>query len=198
MPGPLNNAKRHAALPGKLGWVSTAFAVLGVGAAGLPWTGLVGGTGDLALMLALWGAAGIGLALAMRPMPEWRAVAAGFLLLLLTGLFETFAHHLGREALTMLVVLGLLAQGVATIILALRLSARVAPWRAAAASGLCALGVGLFMIAGWPDHSLRLVAGLSGVAFLACAAALLRLAGAIRTARHVAPSSPLHSGSRRA
>ncbi|MBN2905820.1 MAG: hypothetical protein JXJ18_03820 [Rhodobacteraceae bacterium] len=160
----------------RLGLAGAAFGLLGIGAALLPQIGWVGLDGDMALVLAGWGAVGVGFARVVRPIPEWRGFALFFAGLLLAGVAAVITGHVDLNGLAMLVILGLLAHGILSVLFGLRVSGRLEGWRGVVASGLCALGVGLFMIVGWPDRSVRLVGLLLGVTFLATALALILLA----------------------
>ncbi|TCP40026.1 hypothetical protein [Rhodovulum marinum] len=151
------------------------FGLLGLAATLLPRVAWIGEAADMAVLLALWGALGLGFARLARPIPEWRAFSAFFAALCLAGTGAGLAGPLRLSELIVLIVLGLLAQGILSVLFGLHISPRYRGWQSAVASGLCALGAGLFMIAGWPDRSARLVGLLLGVTFLTTALSLVRL-----------------------
>lgn len=176
MHGPGHGLIESTPLTSGLVAVGAAFGLLGFGAALLPRTGWVGVNAELALVLAGWGLVGLGFARVLRPVPEWRSFAVFFAGLLCAGLGAVLAGPVDPKGLTMLIVIGLLAHGILSVLFGLHVSPQNAAWRGAVASGLCALGVGLFMVAGWPDRSDRLVGLLLGGTFLATALAFVRLA----------------------
>ncbi|ARE38620.1 hypothetical protein RGUI_0479 [Rhodovulum sp. P5] len=158
--------------------IGAAFGMLGVGAALLPRTGWVTADVEMGLVLSGWSLTGLGFVGLLRPIPEWRAYAVFFACLLCAGLVAVQAGPVGPHGLTMLIVIGLLAHGVLSVLFGLHLSGQRPGWRSAVASGVCALGAGLFMIAGWPDRSVRLVGLLLGATFLATSVSFLRMARA--------------------
>lgn len=176
MGGVGNRAHGTGFAGGRLASAGGAFAALGAVAALLPRTGWVGLDIGMALVLAAWGTVGLGFACMVHPVPDWRPFAGFFTGLGAAGLVSLTLSPVDPNGLTILIVLGLLAQGVLSVMFGLQVSPRLPGWRGAVASGRGALGAGLYMVAGWPDRSARLVGLFLGATFLATALALLRLA----------------------
>jgi len=162
--------KRH------LGWVITAYAVLGLLCLLVPAALAPAAPVFVAVMMLAWGGLGLGSALVMRPFPEYRPTAAGFGVLALLGLgFVVFPGHSGTALQTMILVAAFLVAGIAEIFFALRLSRDIRCWPWLAASGGVALVMGFIVLICWPDLPTGVLGLLSGLNFLSTALALAML-----------------------
>jgi uncharacterized membrane protein HdeD (DUF308 family) len=135
----------------------------------------------IAAAMAIWGALGLVLSLAMRPFPEWRVSAAAFGLLGLLGLAVLAFPGIGAEILTLFLVAAFLAEGIVSILIGLRLSSETTGWVWMMASGAASLVVGLVVLIGWPGTAMWLLGVLLGLNFLSTGLSLLALRRAIAT-----------------
>ncbi len=105
--------------------VGIVFAVIGGLAILLPAWATLAGELLIAWMLVLWGAAGLWFAWEMRPAQEWRYAAAAFGVTFLLGLVFLLFPGAGIETLTIVIVMVFLIEGIVSILLGLRISARL-------------------------------------------------------------------------
>lgn len=129
----------------------------------------------VAILLLLWGAAGIAWALSMRPQREWLPVLVLSLMVLALGLIFLLRPGVGVETLTTLLVVVLLAEGLGSILLALRLRALLPRWGWMAASGAASLLLALVILSGWPGTAAWTLGLLLGINFLTTGLALVLL-----------------------
>ncbi|WP_127107223.1 HdeD family acid-resistance protein [Pararhodobacter zhoushanensis] len=118
----------------------------------------------VASLLTLWGAAGLWFSWAIRPSSEWRYGVAGFGLLFIAGLALVLFPVAGIAALTVVMMLSFLMEGILSILYGLRSSAQVSTWEWLVFSGLCSFAAGLVILFGWPwtaGWTLGLVMGLN-------------------------------------
>ena len=126
-----------------VGWI---FVAMGALAILLPVAATVAAEALVAWLLVIWGVAGLWFAWEMRPAPEWRYGAATFALTLALGLVFARFPRAGIETLTIVMVLAFLMEGVVSILLGLRTSARAANWGWLVVNGLCSLAVGVISV----------------------------------------------------
>ncbi|MCB1397288.1 MAG: DUF308 domain-containing protein [Rhodobacter sp.] len=156
-----------------LGWVISAYAVLGLLCLLAPVTLAPAAPVFVAVMMLGWGGLGLGSALVMRPFPEYRPTAIGFGVLALLGLgFVLFPGHGDTALQTMILVAAFLVGGIGEIFFALRLSRDISTWPWLAISGVVALVMGFIVLVYWPDLPTGVLGVLSGLNFLSTALAL--------------------------
>lgn len=160
-----------------VGWI---FVAMGASAILLPVAATVAAEALVAWLLVIWGVAGLWFAWEMRPAPEWRYGAATFALTLALGLVFALFPRAGIETLTIVMVLAFLMEGVVSILLGLRTSARAANWGWLVVNGLCSLAVGVIVLIGWPGTAAWSLGLLMGLNFLTTGISLLMLSGAFR------------------
>ena len=161
----------------RLRTVGLILAGLGAVAILLPGAATLGAEMLVASMLTIWGAVGLWFAAAIRPAPEWRTGAAAFGLLFLLGLALVLFPVAGIEALTVLMLLGFLMEGILSILFALRASDRVANWGWLVFSGLCSFAAGIVVLFGWPWTASWTLGLMMGLNFLSTGLSLVMLAG---------------------
>ena len=170
------------ALPRSLRTLGLVFLALGALAIALPAAATIAVEQLVALLLLVWGAAGIGLARALRPAQGWQAIAAIFALVLLLGLIFLFYPRAGISTLTMILAAVFLIEGVASIAYGWRLRDRMRNWGWMVFSGASALGLGLLITSGWPGTAAFTLGLLTGLNFLSTGLSLILLALAMTPA----------------
>ncbi len=156
--------------------VGAAFAALGVLAIMAPVWATITAELLVAWILFFWGIVGVGFALSMRPAQEWVYAAGLFCVVLLLGLVFLVFPGVGVSTLTVILMLIFLVEGAVSIILGLRLSGALKNWGWMVFSGVCALGVGLVILFGWPESIAGLVLGLlMGLNFLSTGLTMILL-----------------------
>jgi uncharacterized membrane protein HdeD (DUF308 family) len=162
--------------------VGGIFIILGFMAIVLPIWATLAVEQLVAGLLLVWGAAGIGFALSMRPMSEWRITAATFAMVLVIGaIFLVFPQD-GVATLTFILIAAFLIEGVVSILFALRLRETMPQWGWMLFSGLAALLLGLMILSGWPGTKAWTLGLLVGLNFLTSGVSLIALAVALRSA----------------
>jgi uncharacterized membrane protein HdeD (DUF308 family) len=157
------------------------FIILGVMAIVLPVWATLAVEQVIAGLLLVWGAAGIGFALSMRPLSEWLFTAVTFaMILVIGGLFLIFPQD-GMATLTFILIAAFLIDGVVSILFALRLRETMPQWRWMLFSGLVALALGLMILSGWPGTEAWTMGLLVGLNFLTSGASLIALAVALKS-----------------
>jgi uncharacterized membrane protein HdeD (DUF308 family) len=167
-------ASGHRASP-SLRWLAIAFLALGAAALLAPAAATVAITVLIAALMMFWGLCGVWLAFEMRHFPEWRFSAAAFSLLAACGALFLALPGAGEEVLTLLVVAGLLAEGVISIFMGMRLRSARQGERGLIASGAVSLVIGLIVLIDWPTSADLLLGIVLGINFLATGASLLVL-----------------------
>lgn len=162
--------------PKRLTAIGIVFALVGVLAILLPAWATLASELLIAWMLTLWGAVGIWFAWEMRPAREWRFAAAAFGLTCVLGLAFLLFPGVGIAALTMVTMVVFLMEGIVSILLGLRMSARLGNWGWLIFSGACSLIVGLIILFGWPETATWTLGLLLGVNFLSTGLSLVMLA----------------------
>jgi uncharacterized membrane protein HdeD (DUF308 family) len=158
------------------------FIILGFMAIVLPIWATLAVEQLVAGLLLVWGAAGIGFALSMRPLSEWLFTAVTFAMILVIGaLFLIFPQD-GVATLTFILIAAFLIEGVVSILFALRLRETIPQWVWMLFSGLVALLLGLMILSGWPGTEAWTLGLLVGFNFLTSGASLIALAVAINSA----------------
>ena len=163
-----------------LGLVGVILAVLGVLAILLPSVATFGAELLVAWMLTLWGAIGLWFSWAIRPAPEWRYGVAAFGLLFVLGVALVLFPLAGIAALTVLMMLSFLMEGVLSILFALRTSAHVSNWGWLVFSGLCSFAAGIVILFGWPWTASWTLGLMLGLNFLSTGLSLVMLARSVR------------------
>jgi uncharacterized membrane protein HdeD (DUF308 family) len=158
-----------------LGLVGIILAVLGVLAILLPSVATFGAELLVAWMLTLWGAVGLWFSWAIRPAPEWRYGAAAFGLLFVLGVALVLFPLAGIAALTVLMMLSFLMEGVLSILFGLRSSAHVSNWGWLVFSGLCSFVAGIVILFGWPWTASWTLGLMLGLNFLSTGLSLVML-----------------------
>ena len=173
MPYPAGAARRASLAPlAGAGWGFLALgtlAVLAPLAAGRATVELLGAA------MVLWGGFGAAAAAAMRPEAGGRGAALAFGLLAALGAAFLLFPAAGMEALALVIVAGLLLEGVASILFALRISGRERRWGWMLASGAAALAAGLAVLVGRPGTADWLVGTVLGLDFATTGVAMLAL-----------------------
>lgn len=171
------------AASGRLMAVGIVFAALGALAILLPARATLAVERLAVWMLALWGAAGLWFSWEMRPAREWRFGAVLFAAALLLGLIFALFPGAGIAALTIVLMIVFLLEGIVSILLGLRMSGQRRSWGWMVFSGICSLLVGLVILMGWPETAVWTLGLLLGLNFLSTGLALIMLAATTRAAR---------------
>ncbi|MFN5999544.1 MAG: HdeD family acid-resistance protein [Paracoccaceae bacterium] len=167
-PGPLRPM-------GKLTAIGLFFVVLGLLATALPAWATIAVEQLVAVLLLVWGAAGLGFGLSLRPNPEWRMTTALFVLVLALGMIFLVFPQDGVQTMTMLLIAVYLIQGAASISVGLGLRGKVRAWGLLLLSGVASLVLGLLILTGWPGTAAWTLGMLTGLNFLANGIALILL-----------------------
>ena len=179
---PPNSNKLPGGSPHNLILLGGIFVILGFMAIVLPVWATLAVEKLVAGLLLVWGAAGIGFALSMRPFSEWVVTVVTFAMILAIGaLFLVFPRD-GLATLTIILIAAFLIEGVVSIIFALRLREVVPQWGWMFFSGAAALVIGLMILSGWPGTEAWTLGLLVGLNFLTSGISLIALAVAIRSA----------------
>ncbi|MFZ5963033.1 HdeD family acid-resistance protein [Thalassococcus sp. BH17M4-6] len=163
--------------------VGIILALLGALAILLPTIATFGAELLVAWMLTLWGAVGLWFSWAIRPVPEWRYGFAAFGLLFVMGVALVLFPLAGIAALTVLMMLSFLMEGLLSILFGLRSSAHVSNWGWLVFSGLCSFAAGLVILFGWPWTASWTLGLMLGLNFLSTGLSLVMLAKPARSAR---------------
>ena len=162
-------------------WTGAVFLALGLAAIALPAWATVAVEQLVAFLLLVWGAAGIGFALAMRPVAEWRLTAALFAGVLMLGAIFLIFPRSGIETMTMLLVAVFLIEGIAILTIGFGMQGLVPNWGFVVASGLASLGLGVLILTGWPGTAAWTLGLLISINFLSNGIMLIGLGRAIAT-----------------
>lgn len=162
-----------------LTWTGAAFLALGLAAIALPAWATVAVEQLVAALLLVWGAAGIGFALSMRPAAEWRMTAAIFAGVLVLGAIFLIFPRDGIETMTILLVAVFLIEGIATVTIGFGMRAVLPNWSFLVVSGLASLGLGVLILTGWPGTAAWTLGLLTGINFLSNGVTLILLGRAI-------------------
>lgn len=156
--------------------VGIILALLGVLAILLPYVATFGAEMLVAWMLTFWGGVGLWFSWAIRPAPEWRYGAVAFGLLFLVGVAFVLFPLAGIAALTVLMMLSFLMEGILSILFGLRSSAQVSNWGWLVFSGLCSFAAGVVILFGWPWTASWTLGLMMGLNFLSTGLSLVMLA----------------------
>jgi uncharacterized membrane protein HdeD (DUF308 family) len=162
--------------------VGIILAVIGVFAILLPSVATFGAELLVAWMLTVWGAVGLWFSWAIRPASEWRYGFAAFGLLFVVGVALVLFPLAGIAALTVLMMLSFLMEGILSILFGLRSSAHVSNWGWLVFSGLCSFAAGVVILFGWPWTASWTLGLMLGLNFLSTGLSLVMLAKAERPA----------------
>ena len=146
--------------------VGLVFAALGVAAILAPVVATFVVEQLVAWLLVFWGVAGLIFALSIRAVPEWRIVALFFAAVLIAGLAFVIYPGRGAAFITGIMVVVFLLDGALSILLGLRLRGQVPNWPWIIVSGVCALVLGVIILAQWPTTATRVLGFLTGLNFL--------------------------------
>lgn len=160
--------------------VGVILAALGVIAILLPSVATFGAELLVAWMLTLWGAVGLWFSWAIRPAPEWRYGIAAFGLLFVIGVALVLFPLAGIAALTVLMMLSFLMEGILSILFGLRSSAHVSTWGWLVFSGLCSFAAGVVILFGWPWTASWTLGLMLGLNFLSTGLSIVMLANSTR------------------
>ena len=161
--------------------VGIALVVIGLIATLLPHIATVGAELMVASMMTLWGAVGLWFSWAIRPAPEWRLGFGAFGVLFLIGVAFLLFPFAGVAALTVLMMLSFLMEGILSILFGLRSSAHVSNWGWLVFSGLCSFAAGIVILFGWPWTASWTLGLMMGLNFLSTGLSLVMLARPART-----------------
>ena len=162
--------------------IGIVFIVIGAIAILVPAWATLAGELLIAWMLSLWGAVGLWFAWEMRAAQEGRYAAVAFGVTFLLGLLFLLYPSVGVEALTVVMMVVFLMEGIVSILLGLRMSAGLHNWGWMIFSGLCSLILGAIILAGWPQTAVWTLGLLLGLNFLSTGISLLMLARAVKKA----------------
>lgn len=160
-------------------WTGAAFLALGLAAIAVPAWATIAVEQLVAALLLVWGAAGIGFSLSMRPASEWRLTAALFAGVLVLGAIFLIFPHAGIATMTMLLVAVFLVEGVVSITMGYGLRQVIPRWSLLVVSGLAALGLGVLIMTGWPGTAVWTLGMLTGINFLSNGLTLILLGRAV-------------------
>lgn len=160
-------------------WAGAVFLVLGLAAIALPAWATVAVEQLVAVLLFVWGAAGIGFALSMRPAVEWRMTAALFGGVMLLGVIFLIFPRDGIATMTMLLVAVFLIEGIASVTIGFGLRGTLPSWGLLVVSGLASLALGLLILTGWPGSAAWTLGLLTGINFLSNGVTLILLSRSI-------------------
>jgi len=163
--------------------IGLIFAALGVLAIVAPAIATVVVELLIAWILVLWGVAGILFARSFRAFSEWRIMAAGFVAVLLLGLWFLFVPGVGASFMTVLLIVAFLVEGALSILLGLRMSGQLPNWPWIVFSGACAFVLGLIVLFQWPQTTGWVIGFMVGLNFLSTGISMLVIARALRIAR---------------
>ena len=163
---------------------TVGFVLAGIGLVSilLPAVATFGAELLVAWMLTLWGAVGLWFSWAIRPALEWRYGAVAFGLLFLVGVIFVLFPLAGIAALTILMMLSFLMEGILSILFGLRSSAHLPNWGWLVFSGLCSFAAGLVILFGWPWTASWTLGLMMGLNFLSTGLSLVMLARAAKIA----------------
>jgi uncharacterized membrane protein HdeD (DUF308 family) len=168
--------------PHSLTLIGGIFVILGVMAIILPVWATFAVEQLVAGLLLVWGAAGIGFAVSMRPLPEWRISAGLSVMILALGTIFLIVPQDGIETLTLVLIAAFLLEGVLSVLFAFRIRDSMRQWGWMALSGLVSVLVGLMILSGWPGTETWTLGLLFGLNFLTTGASLIALAMAVKSA----------------
>lgn len=155
--------------------VGIILAVLGVLAILLPSVATFGAELLVAWMLTLWGGVGLWFSWAIRPAPESRYGFVAFGLLFAVGVALVLFPLAGIAALTVLMMLSFLMEGILSILFGLRTSAHVSNWGWLVFSGLCSFAAGMVILFGWPWTASWTLGLMMGLNFLSTGLSIIML-----------------------
>lgn len=164
-------------------WTGAVFLALGLAAIAVPAWATLAVEQLVAVLLLVWGAAGIGFGLSMRPLSDWRMTVALYTAVLALGaLFLIFPRD-GVATMSILLVAVFLFDGVASIAIGFGLREALPNWQALVLSGATSLALGLFALSGWPGTAALTLGLLTGLNFLSSGIALILMGRAIYRSR---------------
>ena len=167
--------------PRNLIWTGAVFLVIGLLAIAIPAWATIAVEQLVAALLLVWGGAGIGFALSMRPASEWRVTAALFAGVLALGAIFLIFPRDGVETMTMLLVAVFLIEGIVTVTIGFGMRQALPNWGFLAMSGLTSLVLGALILTGWPGSAAWTLGLLTGINFLSNGITLILLGRAIDT-----------------
>ncbi len=136
----------------------------------------------IALLLLVWGAAGLGFAAMLRPARGWGGMALFSALVLALGLVFLASPRAGIATLTLLLTAVFLIEGTGSVLIGLKLRGQMPGWGWIVFSGLSALALGALILAGWPGSAAWVLGLLVGLNFLTTGVSLLALASGLAVA----------------
>lgn len=146
--------------------VGIVFIVIGILAVLLPGLASFAVEQMIAWMLVFWGAAGCAMAFSLRGHPEWRGAGLLFVLVLALGMVLALFPGAGIATLTMVLVAIILAEGILSVALGLRLRGRLPKSGWLIFSGACGIALGLMVLSGWSGARTWLLGLMAGLNFL--------------------------------
>ena len=155
--------------------VGITYVVGGAAAILLPARIPLNGALTVAGMLTTWGGLGLWLAFEMRPAKECAYAGTAFALLVLIGLGCLLFPSLDMQALTIVMMIAFVVEGIVSVLLALRLSGNRHNWGWMAFSGLCSLIIGLIILIDWPETAIWTLGMLLGINFLSTGLSLIMM-----------------------
>lgn len=158
--------------------VGIGFIVLGVLAMLAPVIATLVVEQLVAWLLVIWGIGGFMFAYSFREVSEWKFMAAGFAAVLAIGLWFVFFPEAGAAFMTGFLIFTFLLEGALSILLGLRLSGQLANWRWVVGSGVCAVILGIIILAQWPETAQWVIGFLTGLNFLSTGLTLLLISRA--------------------
>lgn len=160
-------------------WCGIAFLALGLGAVLLPNVATVAVEVLVAWILLLIGGLGLAAAKAFGGAASWRLAIVPAVALVL-GLVFLASPGTGATALTILLFVGFVIEGVVSVLFGLAVRRRHARGNWMVVSGAVSLAIALLIVTGWPGTASWVIGLLVGVNFITTGAALVGLAGAVR------------------
>lgn len=156
-------------------WTGVVFAVLGTAAIIWPAVATIAVEVFIAWIMFVWGIVGCvaALALVSQDYRAYGVIAFGALTAL--GILLIVFPGAGGATLTLILAAAFLVEGLMTVLFSINLRPRLPNWIWMLVSGLCALVLGILILAGWPGTSDWILGLLAGLNFLSSGLALMMM-----------------------
>ncbi len=142
------------------------FILLGALAVLLPNIATIVAEQILGWFLLIWGVAGVMFARSFKGIFNWKMMAAGFVLLIICGLFFLLFPAVGISIMTAFLVGAFLFEGVLSIVMGLRLTNYLPNWQWIMFNGVLSLVLGIIILSQWTESTNWVIGFLVGLNFL--------------------------------